>query len=109
LATVAGMRVSDPGTDLAICLAAVSAAQGQPVPLDLVALGEVALSGDIRPVPMLAERVAEAARLGFGRLLVPAGAKARLDAAKLGATLVEVGRLDDAIGAIRRAGLTSIR
>ena len=75
LATVAGMRVSDPGADLAVCLAVVSAAQNQPVPLDLIAIGEVALSGDVRPVPMLAERVAEAARLGFRRLLVPPGSR----------------------------------
>src|SRR4051794_30977382 len=109
LATVAGMRVSDPGTDLAVCLAVISAAVGQPVPLDVIALGEVALSGDVRPVPMLAERAAEAARLGFARLLVPAGSRGRLDGRKLGATLVEVGNLEDAIGAIRRAGLSSIR
>src|SRR4051794_7373392 len=109
LATVAGMRVSDPGTDLAVCLAVVSAALGQPVPLDVIALGEVALSGDVRPVPMLAERAAEAARLGFARLLVPVGSRGRIDARKIGATLVEVSNLEDAIGAIRRAGLSSIR
>jgi DNA repair protein RadA/Sms len=109
LATVAGMRVSDPGTDLGVCLAVISAAQSQPVPIDLIAMGEVALSGDVRPVPMLAERAAEAARLGFGRLLVPAGSKARIDRRKVGATLVEVGSLEEAIAAIRRAGLSSIR
>jgi DNA repair protein RadA/Sms len=109
LATVAGMRVSDPGTDLAVCLAVVSAAQYQPVPIDLIAIGEVALSGDVRPVSMLAERAAEAVRLGFGRLLVPAGSKARIDSAKVKAGLVEVANLDDAVGAMRRAGLSSIR
>jgi DNA repair protein RadA/Sms len=87
----------------------ISAALGQPVPIDLIALGEVALSGDVRPVPLLAERAAEAARLGFRRLLVPTGSRGRLDSRKLGATLVEVGNLDDAIGAMRRAGLSSIR
>ena len=109
LATVAGMRVSDPATDLAVCLAVVSAATEQPVPIDLLAIGEVALSGDVRPVPMLTERAAEAARLGFSRLLVPAGSRARIDTSKVRATLVEVGNLTDAIGAMRRAGLSSIR
>ena len=109
LATVAGMRVSDPSTDLAVCLAVISAAQHQPVPLDLIAIGEVALSGDIRPVPMLAERVAEAARLGFQRLLVPPGSRARLDGKRIAATLVEVATLETAIQAMRRAGLTSVR
>jgi DNA repair protein RadA/Sms len=109
LATVAGMRVSDPGTDLAVCLAVVSAAQNQPVPLDLIAIGEVALSGDIRQVQMLAERTAEAARLGFQRLLVPPGSRARLDGRLPKATLVEVSNLGDAITGMRRAGLKPIR
>jgi DNA repair protein RadA/Sms len=109
LATVAGMRVTDPACDLAVCLAVVSATQGQPVPLDLVAIGEVALSGDVRPVPMLAERVAEAARLGFARLLVPAGSRARLNGRRPPGTLVEVSSLGEAISAMRRAGLSSVR
>jgi DNA repair protein RadA/Sms len=109
LATVAGMRVSDPSTDLAVCLAVISAATSQPVPIDLVAIGEVALSGDVRPVPMFVERAAEAARLGFGRLLVPAGSRARLNGRRLAATLVEVSNLDEALAAMRRAGLSSIR
>jgi DNA repair protein RadA/Sms len=109
LATVAGMRVSDPSADLAVCLAVISAAQSQPVPLDLIAIGEVALSGDVRPVPMLAERVAEAARLGFRRLLVPAGSTARMNGRQVPATLVEVANLNEAIAAMRRAGLTPVR
>jgi DNA repair protein RadA/Sms len=109
LATVAGMRVSDPGTDLAVCLAVISAAQNQPVPLDLIAIGEVALSGDVRPVPMLAERTAEAARVGFQRLLVPPGSRTRLAGRIPKATLVEVATLGDAITAMRRAGLIPIR
>lgn len=109
LATVAGMRVSDPATDLALCLAVISAADAQPVPLDLIAIGEVALSGDIRPVPMLAERVNEAARLGFQRLLVPPGTRSRLRGRWPAATLVEVANLGDAISATRRAGLTRVR
>ena len=109
LATVAGMRVSDPATDLAVCLALISAAEEQPVPLDLVAIGEVALSGDVRPVPMLAERVAEATRLGFQRLLVPPGSRTRLAGYQPAANLVEVANLADAIRAMRRAGLTSVR
>jgi DNA repair protein RadA/Sms len=109
LATVGGMRVTDPAADLAVCLAVLSAAMGQPVPLDVVAIGEVALSGDVRPVPMLAERTAEAARLGFARLLVPAGTRGRIDTSKVPATLVEVRNLEDALNAIRRAGLSRIR
>ena len=79
------------------------------MPLDLVAIGEVALSGDVRPVPMLAERVAEAARLGFRRLLVPPGSAARLGNRGPSTNLVEVANLAEAIAAMRRAGLISIR
>ena len=71
LATVAGMRLSDPGTDLAICLAIISATRNEAVPLDMLAVGEVTLSGDIRPATMMGERVAEALRLGYRRVLVP--------------------------------------
>lgn len=100
LATVAGMRVVDPATDLAVCLAVVSAAQGQVVPLDTAAIGEVALSGDVRPVPMSAERAAEAFRLGYRRLLVPIGTRERLAGRAPAARLVEVGTLAEALVAL---------
>jgi DNA repair protein RadA/Sms len=96
LATVAGMRIVDPGTDLAVCLAIISAVQATSVPLDLLAVGEVALSGDIRPVPMLGERVAEAVRLGFRDLIVPTGTRARLDGRATRARLHEVRTLEEA-------------
>jgi DNA repair protein RadA/Sms len=108
LATVAGMRVSDPSADLAVCLAVISAAEDRPVPLDLVAIGEVALSGDVRQVPMLAERVGEAARLGFRRQLVPPGSRERLRGRRVSATLLEVANLEEAIAALRRAALTTV-
>lgn len=93
IATIGGMRLSDPGTDLAVCLALLSAGNGGSLPLDLAAIGEVTLTGDVRPVPQLAERVAEAVRLGYRRLLVPPGTAARLDGRGTGARLVEVPQL----------------
>ncbi|HET6876575.1 MAG TPA: DNA repair protein RadA [Jatrophihabitans sp.] len=101
LATAGGMRVSDPATDLAVCLAVISAAENQVVPLDTAAIGEVALSGDIRPVPMSAERVAEAVRLGYRRVLVPVGTRARLSGRVPAARLVEVASLADAVLALQ--------
>ncbi|MBI1378408.1 MAG: DNA repair protein RadA [Frankiales bacterium] len=73
VATVGGARLSDPACDLAVCLALASSASPRAIGTDVLALGEVALSGDVRPVPFLAQRVAEAARLGYRRLLVPRG------------------------------------
>jgi len=60
-----GARLSEPAADLGIALALVSAAHGTPVRRGLVVAGEVGLGGDVRPVPHLARRLAEAARLGF--------------------------------------------
>jgi DNA repair protein RadA/Sms len=97
LATIGGMRLTDPGTDLAVCLAVLSAGQGGSLPLDLAAIGEVTLTGDVRPVPQLSERVAEAVRLGYRRLLVPPGTKSRVNGRAAGGTLIEVGSLAAAV------------
>lgn len=67
-----GYRVSDPAADLAVAAALISALSERPVPSDAVLFGEVALSGEIRPVAHAALRMREAAKLGFSRALVPA-------------------------------------
>ena len=66
-----GARVTDPGADLALALAVASSACGQAVAADVVACGEVGLGGELRPVPQLGRRLAEAARLGFRTAIVP--------------------------------------
>lgn len=76
-ATVGGMKILEPSADLAIALAIASAAAEQPLKGDLIALGEVALSGDIRPVHDIDRRLAEAGRMGFKVALVPAGTGAK--------------------------------
>lgn len=73
LATVAGMRIVEPAADLAVCLAIASAAMDKPLPLDVCAIGEVSLSGDIRSTTNMTLRLNEAGRLGFKRILVPVG------------------------------------
>jgi DNA repair protein RadA/Sms len=67
-----GYRVQDPAADLAVAAALVSALSERPVPADAVAFGEVALSGEVRPVAHAALRLKEAGKLGFDRALVPA-------------------------------------
>ncbi len=66
-----GYRISDPAADLAVAAALVSALSERPLPSDAVLFGEVALSGEIRPVAHAALRLKESAKLGFGRALVP--------------------------------------
>jgi DNA repair protein RadA/Sms len=67
-----GYRISDPAADLAVAAALVSALSERPLPVDGIAFGEVALSGELRPVAHGGLRLKEAAKLGFERALVPA-------------------------------------
>ncbi|SNS07830.1 DNA repair protein RadA/Sms [Sphingomonas laterariae] len=71
-----GYRLSDPAADLAVAAALISALAERPVPPDAVVFGEVALSGEIRPVAHGNLRLKEAAKLGFERALVPRGMEA---------------------------------
>ncbi len=71
--SVGGARLVEPSVDLAVLVATASAKSGRVAPSDLVALGEVGLAGEVRPVRHLVERLREAARLGIRRALVPAG------------------------------------
>ncbi|MGZ4639600.1 MAG: DNA repair protein RadA [Actinomycetes bacterium] len=70
-ATVGGVRLTEPATDLAVALALAGGAQDSPLATGLIAIGEVGLAGEIRRVTGLSRRLAEAARLGFTHALVP--------------------------------------
>jgi DNA repair protein RadA/Sms len=70
---VGGVRVDDPGVDLAVALAITSAARGVPTG-PLVAIGEIGLTGRLRPVGQIERRLREAARLGIEQAIVPPGA-----------------------------------
>jgi DNA repair protein RadA/Sms len=69
---VGGVRLVEPGADLALCLAIVSALTNRPLPADVVVFGEVGLAGELRQASHAPRRLAEAARLGFRRAVVPA-------------------------------------
>jgi DNA repair protein RadA/Sms len=71
VSVVGGVRIGDPGSDLAVCLALASALIERPVQEGLVVLGEVGLGGEVRQVAHTPRRLAEAARLGFHHALVP--------------------------------------
>lgn len=68
---VGGLRLDDPSADLAVILALVSSLKDKPIPGDLIVLGEVGLSGEVRAVSNIAPRLMEAARLGFKRCILP--------------------------------------
>ena len=69
--TVGGIRLVEPGLDLATCLAVVSAIVDRPLPPDLVAFGEVGLGGELRQVAHTPRRLSETARLGFTHVIGP--------------------------------------
>lgn len=73
LNVVGGVRLGEPASDLAILLAIASSHLRRPIAPGLVAMAEIGLTGELRQVPRLDARVLEAARLGFTRLLIPAG------------------------------------
>jgi DNA repair protein RadA/Sms len=68
---VGGLRVQEPAADLGLALAICSSHKDRPLPRDLVALGEIGLSGELRSVSHLERRLLEAERLGFKRCLLP--------------------------------------
>ena len=71
---VGGVRVVEPGADLALALAVASSCADTALPDDLVACAEVGLGGELRQVGHMSRRLAEAARLGFRRVLLPQSA-----------------------------------
>jgi len=97
-ATVAGMRLAEPASDLGVALAVASAETDTPLPFGLVVLGEVGLAGEVRRVAGLDRRLAEAARLGLRRAIVPAGAGPAPEG-------MRVEEVDDLRSALARLGL----
>lgn len=97
VATVGGMKMNEPSADLAVALSVASAAKGLALPADLVAIGEVGLAGEIRKVTGAQQRIAEAARLGFKRAMVPVGSEIKVP----GIEVMEVGRLEQAIARVK--------
>jgi DNA repair protein RadA/Sms len=72
-----GVRIDEPGADLGIALAIASAARGARVRAGIACFGEVGLTGRLRPASQAERRLAECAKLGFAKALVPDGTKPR--------------------------------
>ncbi|MBE6766051.1 MAG: DNA repair protein RadA [Ruminococcaceae bacterium] len=98
---VGGMRLDEPAADLPVALSLVSALRDIPLPEDLVAFGEIGLSGEIRNVPRAAMRINEAARLGFKRCIVPKTNLKQLEGIKADIEIIPVRYLRDALEYVR--------
>ncbi len=92
---VGGMRIAETGADLPLLVAIVSSLNARPVAADLVVFGEVGLAGEIRPVAYGEERLAEAAKHGFKRAIVPTANRPRR--AIKGLEVTPVAHLGDAL------------
>jgi DNA repair protein RadA/Sms len=92
-----GVNVDEPAIDLGLAAAVASSLRDRPVDAETVAIGEIGLSGEIRAVPQLARRAAEAARLGFRKVVVPRTSEAP---AVDGIEVIQVGQLAQALATL---------
>lgn len=89
-----GLKVNDPAIDLAVLVAVLSSSMDISLPTDCCMTGEVGLAGEIRPVNRIDQRIGEARKLGFSRIMIPAGQKHQT---VKGIEVVEVARVTDAV------------
>lgn len=75
---VGGIKINEPALDLGIVLSAASSFKNMPIPLDLVAMGEVGLTGEVRSINMIEKRIKEAEKLGFKTCIIPESNKKAL-------------------------------
>ena len=95
---IGGLWLDEPAADLAAVIALASSYLDRPVPGDLVAVGEVGLTGELRSVNHLEQRISEIHRLGFRRCLVPRRRSGTLTAPQ-GLELLPAGNIGEAIRA----------
>jgi DNA repair protein RadA/Sms len=96
---VGGVRIGEPAADLAVCLAVVSSLTDKPIEARVAVFGEIGLAGEVRPAPRGQDRIKEAAKLGFEKLIVPKGNAPK---GKTGeAEIIAVERVDQAVQILR--------
>ena len=93
---IGGLRLDEPGADLPVALAVASSYRDQPIADDLVAIGEVGLTGEIRSVSHMNQRLGEVARLGFKKCIIPKNTSEKLEIPE-GLTVYRVRNLREAI------------
>jgi len=90
-----GLKVEDPAIDLAVVCALLSSFEDVPVPYNYCFAGEVGLSGEIRAVNRIEQRVSEADKLGFEKIFIPSGNRKALTGLKLKVKVVQVGKVQE--------------
>ena len=95
-----GMSLNEPAADLAVCLAVSSSLWDSALPMDLAAMGEVGLAGEVRSIPQLERRMAECKRLGFTKIMCPADRKLKGGQVE-GIQIIYVSSVAQAIGLLK--------
>ena len=95
-----GLKVNDPALDLSVICAILSSNVDMAVPRDVCMSGEVGLSGEIRPITRIEQRVLEAEKLGFSTILVPKNNMKGFDTSRLKIKIVEVTKVEEAFRAL---------
>ena len=90
-----GIKVNDPALDMAVIAAIISSNVDIPIKRRVCVTGEVGLSGEIRQVPRLEQRISEAEKLGFEHIVVPANNMKGIDPTKLRINIVEASKVED--------------
>jgi DNA repair protein RadA/Sms len=91
-----GLKIEDPSMDLAIILALLSSFEDLPLPQGICFAGEVGLNGEIRAVNRIQQRIAEAEKLGFEKIIISSFNQKGIDTKKLGITVVAVETVEEA-------------
>ena len=99
LNVIGGLSLDEPAADLAAVLAMASSFRDRVVPFDLAAIGEVGLTGELRAVNALGQRLSEVARLGFTKCMIPKRVQGKL-AVPQGLTLIRVANVREALAAL---------
>jgi DNA repair protein RadA/Sms len=94
---IGGLRIDEPASDLAVAVAIASSVRDKPVSADLVFVGEVGLSGELRAVGQLPSRLREAAKLGFRRCVVPRRMRQQADELPAGLDVIQARSLHQAL------------
>ncbi|MBQ7280927.1 MAG: DNA repair protein RadA [Bacteroidales bacterium] len=95
-----GIRVSDPAIDLAVACAILSSNVDIPIPAGVCMAAELGLSGEVRPVSRVEQRIAEAARLGFDKMFVSKYNSRTLDRSRFAIEIVEISVIEQAFRAL---------
>ena len=96
---IGGLTLDEPAADLAMIIALASSFRDKPVPNDLAAIGEVGLTGELRTVHALNQRLSEVRRLGFTKCLIPSRSSGKL-AGPDGLTLIPVRNIREALAVL---------